>query len=74
MLIEAIDVDPVLPKIGLQHEPIIRVGVDHVRVRRILAAGGKTPGRGVVRMSAAQRTLVLMDIYRPTKASIRLDR
>ena len=72
VLIEAIDLDPVLPKIGLQHESVIRVGVDHVRVRRVMAADGKASRRGVVRMSTAQGTLVPMDIYRRAKVSIRL--
>ena len=60
-LVELVDVDAILPKVGIQNESILRVRLDHVRMRRIMAADGEAPGRGGGCMFRSQRSVIFVD-------------
>src|SRR5437899_3277835 len=73
-----LDVEPpnqylVEPEVACQHESTRRIGVDHVRVRPVVAADGKAPVRRASRVRGAYRTLIALDVGRGTELAVRPD-
>src|SRR4051794_29337803 len=58
--VELVNVDSILPKVGVNNKSILRIDLDHVRVGRIVPADRETAGRGsrCVLRSQGSRVLV----------------
>ena len=67
--IEGIDIDPILSQVGLQHEAVGRVSVDHVGMRLVMAAEGKTARRTTRWDLRSNRACILVDVRSRTKRS-----
>src|ERR1035441_4887987 len=61
-VVETVDVDSVLRKVCGQYEFVTGIGGDHVRVRVVVSANGKTASRCIGGVHGAYRALVAMNI------------
>src|SRR5207249_9895863 len=73
-----LDVEPpnedlVEPEVACQHKAARRIGLDHVRVRPVVAADGKAPVRRAGRVRGAYRTLIAFDVGRGAEFAVRPD-
>src|SRR3954449_1179725 len=60
-VIELVDVDPILPEVGKQNESILRIRLDHVRMRHIMPTYGEAAGRGGGCLFRSKRAGILVD-------------
>src|SRR5271156_162721 len=60
--IEGGDIDPILPQVCLQHEAVGRVCVDHVGMRFVMTAEGKTARRTARWNLRSNGACVLVDV------------
>src|SRR5438046_2648834 len=73
-----LDVEPpnqdlIEPEVACQHESARRIGLDHVRVRPVVAADGKAPVRRAGRVRWTYRALIVFDVGRGTEFAVRPD-
>ena len=68
--VHTILVDAVQPQIGGIHKLTARIAGNHVRVRAVMIADGKTPLRCGCRARRASRALILMHIYRLAQTTV----
>src|SRR5471030_2673925 len=68
------DQDPVEPEIRGQHEAARRIGLDHVRVRAVVAAPGKTARGRAAGAVRAESTVMALYIAGRAELAVRPDR
>ena len=71
--IESPDQDPVEPEIRGQHEAARRIGLDHVRVRAVVAAPGKTARGRAAGAVRAESTVMALYIAGRAELAVRPD-
>ena len=67
------DEDPIQSQIGMQHKPPRRGGLDHVRVRAVVAAEGETSRRRVFGTRRTDLAFIVFDIGGLTQSSVALN-
>ena len=72
-LVKPIGVNPILPQVCRQNKLSLRIGRNHVRMRRIMAAHRKTSRRRILRSRSAHMPAVSMHIRSGSQASVRLN-
>src|ERR1019366_9031777 len=71
-VVEAVDVDSVLREVSGQYELVTGIGGDHVRVRVVVPADGKTASRCIGGVAGTESVLVAMDIDGGAQWAVRL--
>src|SRR5262245_4627188 len=74
LFVEFPDEDLIEPQIDVQHEASGWVGLDHVRVRPIVATEGEASGRSILRPRRAELSGIVLDVGRFTQSPVRQNR